>query len=226
MAKSAIGAGRKAGFYNYITQFVNFTEKDTPRVLKNYTNDLTEFINSCNFENKDNVKIALQSYLENYEDEFSKEKDYCKVRGEDNHFRYLPLKNVIIRVEESDTIYEVILRILAAKVSKVNFTISINQNTQVSKFLEDSPILFGKSDNIIKQNNDDFSKVIHKYKRVIYSNIDNVPQEVFLSAIKTSTFIIRQKPLMEGRLELLNYFEEQSISHSYHRYGNIGARGL
>jgi RHH-type proline utilization regulon transcriptional repressor/proline dehydrogenase/delta 1-pyrroline-5-carboxylate dehydrogenase len=32
--------------------------------------------------------------------------------------------------------------------------------------------------------------------------------------------------MMEGRLELLNYFAEQSVSHSYHRYGNIGARGI
>jgi RHH-type transcriptional regulator, proline utilization regulon repressor / proline dehydrogenase / delta 1-pyrroline-5-carboxylate dehydrogenase len=31
---------------------------------------------------------------------------------------------------------------------------------------------------------------------------------------------------MEGRLELLNYFIEQSISHSFHRYGNIGARAI
>ncbi|MBC8326461.1 MAG: hypothetical protein H8E27_12630 [Verrucomicrobia subdivision 3 bacterium] len=31
--------------------------------------------------------------------------------------------------------------------------------------------------------------------------------------------------LAEGRLELLWYVEEQSLSHDYHRYGNLGARG-
>jgi len=45
-------------------------------------------------------------------------------------------------------------------------------------------------------------------------------------AAKLEKSIVRAKPMMEGRLELLNYFEEQSISHSYHRYGNIGARAL
>jgi RHH-type proline utilization regulon transcriptional repressor/proline dehydrogenase/delta 1-pyrroline-5-carboxylate dehydrogenase len=29
---------------------------------------------------------------------------------------------------------------------------------------------------------------------------------------------------MEGRLELLWYLQEQSISFDYHRYGNLGAR--
>ena len=52
----------------------------------------------------------------------------------------------------------------------------------------------------------------------------SIPKIVFKNAAKSTTFIIRQKPLMEGRLELLNYFQEQSISHSYHRYGNISSK--
>jgi RHH-type proline utilization regulon transcriptional repressor/proline dehydrogenase/delta 1-pyrroline-5-carboxylate dehydrogenase len=48
----------------------------------------------------------------------------------------------------------------------------------------------------------------------------------FSEAAKIAKFIIRQKPMMEGRLELLNYMQEQSISYSYHRYGNLGARGI
>ena len=30
--------------------------------------------------------------------------------------------------------------------------------------------------------------------------------------------------LAEGRIELLWYLREQSLSHAYHRYGNLGAR--
>ncbi len=224
MAKSAIGAGRKAGFYNYITQFVNFTEKDTPKVSKKYTNDLTTFIDGCDIEDKEKLQIALQSYLENYENEFSVEKDYCNVRGEDNHFRYLSLKNVVIRVEKDDTIFEVVSRILASRVSKVDFTVSINENQNVFEFLESSKELFAVNDSLIKQNDDEFAKTLQQFERVIYSNTDKVPTQIFESSIKTTTFIVRQPPMMEGRLELLNYFEEQSISHSYHRYGNIGAR--
>jgi RHH-type proline utilization regulon transcriptional repressor/proline dehydrogenase/delta 1-pyrroline-5-carboxylate dehydrogenase len=45
-------------------------------------------------------------------------------------------------------------------------------------------------------------------------------------AAKTGFYISRTKVLMEGRLELLQYFQEQSICDNYHRYGNLGERGL
>ncbi len=232
MGKSAIGAGRKVGIFNYITQFMDFKEINTPTVAKKYSNSLTSFIAKCkneqeNKEDFEKLELALQSYLYNYENEFSQEKDYCKVRGEDNHFRYLPLKNVLIRVSKDDTIFEVVSRILAARVAKVHFKVSTSENRVVEEFLEESKdALFTNRDSLIKQSDDEFVKSLVNYDRVIYSNIKNVPKIVFEEASKNVTFIVRQAPMMEGRLELLNYFIEQSISHSYHRYGNIGARGL
>jgi RHH-type proline utilization regulon transcriptional repressor/proline dehydrogenase/delta 1-pyrroline-5-carboxylate dehydrogenase len=231
MGKSAIGAGRKVGIFNYITQFVDFTEKSTPKVSKKYENELTKFIANCKIThtNKDDfekLEHALQSYLENYENEFSIAKDYCEVRGEDNHFRYLPLKNVLIRISNNDSIFESVSRILAARVSGVKFRVSINNNELVKKFLENSKILFTSKDTFVEQNDAEFAKDIKDYERVIYSDISKVPTLIFEEASKSLTFIIRAKPMMEGRLELLNYFIEQSVSHSFHRYGNIGARGI
>lgn len=232
MGKSAIGAGRKVGIHNYITQFVDFEEKSTPKVSKKYNNSLTQFIANCKAsqpekEDFEKLEIALQSYLDNYENEFSLEKDYTKVRGEDNHFRYLPLKNVLIRVSKDDTIFEAVSRILAAKVSGVHFRVSVDSNTKVQTFLETSKeVLFGARDTLVYENDKEFVKTVSNYDRVIYSDIKKVPEEVFQKTAQSLTFIVRQKPMMEGRLELLNYFIEQSISHSFHRYGNIGARGI
>ncbi len=230
MGKSAIGAGRKVGIFNYITQFVDFEEKSIPKVQKKTTNNLTAFISKCkttqnNAEDFEKLEVALQSYLENYENEFTQEKDYCQVRGEDNHFRYVPLKNVLIRVSSDDTIFEAVSRILAARVSGVHFKVSITENKLVKSFLEEfKSELFTNRDSLIEQNDKAFIQDLSNYDRVIYSDIKKVPEIVFKEAAKTVTFIVRQKPMMEGRLELLNYFAEQSVSHSYHRYGNIGAR--
>jgi RHH-type proline utilization regulon transcriptional repressor/proline dehydrogenase/delta 1-pyrroline-5-carboxylate dehydrogenase len=47
MGKSAIGAGRKAGFYNYITQFVDIKESSSPITTKKYNTKLTQFIAKC-----------------------------------------------------------------------------------------------------------------------------------------------------------------------------------
>lgn len=230
MGKSAIGAGRKVGIFNYITQFVDFTETSKPNVSKKYNTELTRFIDSCKGASKDDIEklsVALQSYYENYENEFSQEKDYCNVRGEDNHFRYIPLKNVLIRVSNDDTIFETVSRILAARVSGVHFKVSINNNDEVKAFLEKSKeALFTARDSMIVQDDNSFARDLASYDRVIYSDIEKVPASVFKEAAKTVTYIVRAKPMMEGRLELLNYFAEQSVSHSYHRYGNIGARGI
>ena len=231
MGKSAIGAGRKAGFYNYITQFVDINETTKPKIQKKYNTGLTRFINECintqnNKEDFEKLEIALQSYYENYENEFSKEKDYAKVRGEDNHFKYLPLDNILIRVSSDDTIFEVVSRILAARIASVHFKVSIENNDLVKSFLENSKELFTSRDSLISQTEKEMIKTLSKYDRVIYSDISKVSSLVFKEAVKSLTFIVRQKPMMEGRLELLNYFVEQSISHSFHRYGNIGARGI
>jgi RHH-type proline utilization regulon transcriptional repressor/proline dehydrogenase/delta 1-pyrroline-5-carboxylate dehydrogenase len=231
MGKSAIGAGRKVGIFNYITQFVDFQEKSIPKVSKKYKNDLTSFIENCKKtkpqkDDFEKLEVALQSYLENYENEFSQEKDYCKVRGEDNHFRYLPLKNVLIRVMPDDSMFEIVSRILAAKVSNVSFKVSINDNKELYGFLKSSQELFGANDILAQEDDATFMDSISQYDRVIYSDIQKVSQEVFKKASESLTFIIRAKPMMEGRIELLNYFIEQAVSHSYHRYGNIGARAV
>ena len=36
--------------------------------------------------------------------------------------------------------------------------------------------------------------------------------------------IVSPPPVAEGRLELLWYVQEQSVSDDYHRYGNLGVR--
>ena len=231
MGKSAIGAGRKAGFYNYITQFIEVKETKIPKVAKKYNTDLTRFIENCassqnNKEDFEKLSVALQSYYENFENEFSVSKDYAKVRGEDNNFRYLPLDNVLIRVSSDDTLFDTVSRILAAKVSSVRFKVSIENNNLVQSFLSNAQELFGARDGMVVQTNDEMIKTMDKFDRVIYSDISKVPQNVFKKSADSLTFIVRAKPMMEGRLELLNYFIEQSISHSFHRYGNIGARGL
>ncbi len=232
MGKSAIGAGRKVGIFNYITQFVDFEEKTVPSTKKRYNNALTQFIEQRKSkgdykEDFEKLGYALQSYLENYENEFSREKDYCNVRGEDNHFRYLPLQNIAIRVSKGDSVFETLSRILAARVSKVNFTVSIELENELHPFLKnEAKELFGAGAILLEQDHVEFIHSIADFERVIYSDIAKVPKKIFEKAAESLTFIIRQKPMMEGRLELLNYFIEQSISHSYHRYGNIGAREI
>lgn len=240
MGKSAIGAGRKAGAYSYVSQFMEFEEIGEPIVKKVYQHPLVAVVDNWNqgvqkgvhkgFKD-DFVKlsIALQSYLQNFEDEFDKEHDYFKLRGEDNIFRYIPLKKVVLRVSRGDSLFDIISRIIAAKVSGVSLHVSVeaSYDSKVISFLfENKDLLLLSNDVIKRESEEEFVKCFASVDRIIYSDIQKVTQKAFSEAAKLGKFIVRAGALKEGRLELLNYFEEQSISHSYHRYGNIGQRAL
>ncbi|WP_024955242.1 proline dehydrogenase family protein [Sulfurospirillum arcachonense] len=240
MGKSAIGAGRKAGVYSYVTQFMDFEEVSVPKVDKKHFHPLVDIVDAWKKETNKGIHVAfknefskiesaLQSYLKNYKEEFDVEHDYFKLRGEDNVFRYLPLDKVAVRVSESDTLFEVLGRIMAARVSGVSLHVSIDatvENNVVSFIYENKDTLLKSTDVLIRENENEFVQCFSNVDRIIYSDISKVSDFVFAEAAKLAKFIVRGQTMMEGRLELLNYFQEQSISHSYHRYGNIGVRAL
>ena len=51
-----------------------------------------------------------------------------------------------------------------------------------------------------------------------------MPEAVRRAANEACIYIADAPGLSEGRLDLLWYTEEQSLSIDYHRYGNLGAR--
>jgi RHH-type proline utilization regulon transcriptional repressor/proline dehydrogenase/delta 1-pyrroline-5-carboxylate dehydrogenase len=59
-----------------------------------------------------------------------------------------------------------------------------------------------------------------KYERVRTCSGD-LSDDFYQKAAETGKHIANNKPLAEGRLELLHYLKEQSIAYEYHRYGSI-----
>jgi RHH-type proline utilization regulon transcriptional repressor/proline dehydrogenase/delta 1-pyrroline-5-carboxylate dehydrogenase len=78
----------------------------------------------------------------------------------------------------------------------------------------------------LHQSDSELIQYIAKVQRIRYASADRVPAAVLEEAAKTGFYISRTKVFMEGRLELLQYFQEQSICDSYHRYGNLGDRAI
>jgi RHH-type transcriptional regulator, proline utilization regulon repressor / proline dehydrogenase / delta 1-pyrroline-5-carboxylate dehydrogenase len=240
MGKSAIGAGRKVGIHNYITQFVDFEEVGEPKIERSIRHTFLDKIATwskgaehgihvgfkADFEK---LSLAVASYVQNYEDEFSQEKDYVKVRGEDNIFRYLPLSKIALRVSAKDSLFDVIARIAGAKIAGSALHVSIEaglENSVVSFIYENKEHLLGTNDTLVRENEEVFAQCFDSVQKILYAHASAISAYVYDQAAKSATFIVRAHPLMEGRIELLHFFQEQSISHSYHRYGNIGARAI
>jgi RHH-type proline utilization regulon transcriptional repressor/proline dehydrogenase/delta 1-pyrroline-5-carboxylate dehydrogenase len=90
---------------------------------------------------------------------------------------------------------------------------------------KDGQNLLGKSV-IERQTDQDLIRLLPDIQRVRYADPRRVPAEVFVAAAEIGFYIARAPVLMEGRIELLHYFINQSICDAYHRYGNLGERSL
>lgn len=241
MGKSALGAGIKVGGPNYVAQFMDFEETGFPSIgfirkdhyllrlaqewgLELYWGKHPEF-------RKDLIKTirAIKSYLYHYEQEFSQEKDYFHLRGQDNILRYIPVGKVVVRLHEDDSLFDVLARIAAVNISKCELSVSVPSglNNAVVAFLTDKEGRRILGDHpLIHETDSELIHNISKIHRIRYAAPERVPAAVLEVAAATGFYVSRTKVLMEGRIELLQYFLEQSICNNYHRYGNLGERGL
>ena len=127
MGKSALGAGIKVGGPNYLVQFMAFDEVGFPRTGPvSRESPLLQIIQEWEIKlvwgrlkawrtDLEKTVFGVRSCLYWMEEAFSREKDYFKLRGEDNIFRYLPYDRVVVRVHEQDTLFEVLTRVAAAR---------------------------------------------------------------------------------------------------------------
>ena len=59
-----------------------------------------------------------------------------------------------------------------------------------------------------------------EYERIRTCRAD-LPADMYAAAAAADRYIATSAPLKDGRVELINYIKEQSISFEYHRYGSI-----
>ena len=170
---------------------------------------------------------AIKSYIYHYEREFGIENDYFHLRGQDNLLRYLPVGKVMVRLHKDDSLFEVLGRISAVLVSGCELIISLPQDmdNKVTRFLrgEEGKRMLGDMP-LTVQSDDEVAAMIPEIQRIRYAAQDRVPQNVFKEAAKTGFYISRTPVMMEGQIELLQYFQQQAVCNTYHRYGNLGER--
>jgi RHH-type transcriptional regulator, proline utilization regulon repressor / proline dehydrogenase / delta 1-pyrroline-5-carboxylate dehydrogenase len=151
------------------------------------------------------------------------------LRGQDNIVRYLPIGTVVVRIHSHDTLFDVLARVAAVKISGCTLMVSLAKGLKnpVTQFLEGKPGKRFMGDVNVKEASDnDLIDIMPQVRRIRYAAPDRVPNAVFQTAAKTGFYIARTPVMMEGRIELLQYFQEQSICNNYHRYGNLGERAL
>ena len=239
MGKSALGPAIKAGSPNYVSQFMSFEETGFPRVdvikkdhaLLRLAQEWQRKADSGAFQDSaDDIRKtvrAIKSYLYHVENEFSQENDYFHLRGQDNILRYLPVGRVMVRIHAEDSLFDVLARIAAVGISGCELMISVapEVNHPAVSFLrsQDGSKLAGNQ-TVAVQTDREVIDSMPGIQRIRYADPRRVPADVFEAAAKTGYYIARSPVLMEGRIELLHYYVNQSICDAYHRYGNLAER--
>jgi RHH-type proline utilization regulon transcriptional repressor/proline dehydrogenase/delta 1-pyrroline-5-carboxylate dehydrogenase len=215
MKRSAFGGGIKAGGPNYVSCFVEFSENELNEVPQ--STPLCDLISDE--KGKIRVNFGYTSYQRAWENEFSQEKDVCHIYGEENIFRYLPLKNTGFRVDNNDNPADILLVMIAAYIAKTPLTVSVSENNPNLELIKKAvKTLSGTK--VVVEEEQAFINSIEQYERIRACS-KGLSDDLYRKAAKLGKHITDNQPLVEGRLELLHYLKEQSITNEYHRYGSI-----
>ncbi|MCL1867735.1 MAG: bifunctional proline dehydrogenase/L-glutamate gamma-semialdehyde dehydrogenase [Paludibacter sp.] len=217
MKLSAFGGGIKAGSPNYVSCFVNFKQKTLKTIPAPKTKHLPTISAMLNDSDNAYFQYVVSNYLNVYKQQFETEYLTQKIVGERNTFRYLPLKNMALRVQKNDGILDVALAIAAAVVCKAVLTVSINPADEKLPLLKKA---LEKSYHLHEESEELFLLEMYKYDR-IRTLTSELSDNFYATAAKNGQYIATQIPLSEGQVELLHYVKEQSISYEYHRYGSM-----
>jgi RHH-type proline utilization regulon transcriptional repressor/proline dehydrogenase/delta 1-pyrroline-5-carboxylate dehydrogenase len=177
------------------------------------------------------VLAAIQGYTHWARVEFHLAHDHFRLLGEDNFRRYLPVEPLRIRVHPDDSLFDIFARAAAARAAGVRATMSaphtlVGPAAAAVELLDRLTDSWGGAIEFIEEDDESLAEAIHagRVARVRYASPDRVPDAIRQAAAKSLQYLGDSPVTVNGRIELLWYFREQSVSHLYHRYGNLGLR--
>lgn len=227
MGKSAYGIGIKAGGYNYIYQFVNIVENKLPKTISvNHNQEFLPFLEIINADKEANPDSwflnAAKNYLHYYDQYFSKEIDYNFIPGQLNIARFVAAENSAIYINKNSDINKIHAVVFAACLTNKKANIIFEDKQDLQNILaQDLFAKILKNASIKNLELEEFSQEISKFSRVRFTNLAIIPEKIIKNAASNGTFLNNKEVFANGRIELLNYMQEQSFSHNYHRYGYI-----
>jgi RHH-type proline utilization regulon transcriptional repressor/proline dehydrogenase/delta 1-pyrroline-5-carboxylate dehydrogenase len=232
MGKSGFGPGMKAGGPNYVAQFMDF--EDTGASQPDGSPQLPSLaavfagLQARPQDGDARIVAAMLSYERNQREEFGAEHDHFRLVGQDNVRRYLPVGDVRVRVHPDDTLFELFGRACAAHVAGCRVVISTppGLDAPAVQRLEQVTESWAGAIEFVEETDAQLAQAIRggQVDRVRYAAPGRASLEVLQAGNAANGCVVSTPVSAEGRLELLWYVREQSISTDYHRYGNLGPR--
>ncbi|MFM8890527.1 MAG: aldehyde dehydrogenase family protein, partial [Planctomycetia bacterium] len=229
MGRSCIGPGMKAGGPNYVACFMDF--EDVPHGMATHAvedPDLAAILSRLPTDAEGGrLRAALAGYDEAWREEFSREHDHFRLLGQDNVRRYLPFGTVVVRITPADGWFDIVARTAAARVTAARVVASFAPGCPAAwhDALDALTATWAGGIELLEQGDAAVAALVGRADlRIRYAARDRVPTQIRRAAAVAGGWIADTPVVSHGRVELLWYLREQSISHDYHRYGNLGRR--
>ena len=175
---------------------------------------------------RDRFTAAWASQRQAVAEEFSREHDTVRLVGQDNLRRYRSVRLMTIRINAGDDLGDALIAISAAVAAgtQVSLSIDIQADPGLKELLESTADYVPGLIHPLEESDD---QLIDRFSQGHVGRIrmlgESSPQ-VYLACAEQFVTVVNDPVLVDGRIECLRYMDEQSISHDYHRYGNLGRR--
>ncbi|MFZ0565010.1 MAG: proline dehydrogenase family protein [Chlamydiales bacterium] len=217
---SSVGPGAKAGGPNYVVHLAKAKQVELPNEHASLPARLVPLIGAIKhfgLSEKEHTiwKKSAESYA--YWAEILKEPtDPSYLLGQDNYFYHIPLERAYLRLEGVFTHLSFLQTVAAALISETPLEISTSRPIKPLDKIEGISFIVEEENRFTER----MAQVTPARIRLLQS-----PSESFRLKMAQMGIILQSEPVLaNGRIELLHYLREISLSIDYHRYGYLGSR--
>jgi RHH-type proline utilization regulon transcriptional repressor/proline dehydrogenase/delta 1-pyrroline-5-carboxylate dehydrogenase len=221
---SCVGPGPKAGGPNYVATFCEFETTGPPTLVAAPSADVRAsvdlYANKMPDEDaRETLKAAAGSYAHWWQKEFSKEHDPSQIHGETNVFRYRHRPWHLLRIQD---VYDpgnrlsIAMVAIACQTTGAKLRMSLAANSDAIELLA----TIAGAECVVEGIDTLANRLADEKGGTIRILGEYAPQDLAPAKIGNLP-IVRSQVYANGRIELLNYLKEQSMTETVHRYGNI-----
>ena len=235
---SAYGPGVKAGGPHYVLALSTLENENTPSSGDVATEHpqldwMSAWLSEADPEQispkqKSAFSAAIDSARHAVSTEFSQQHDTVRLVGQDNLRRYRPVRGATIRVENSSAVDDAIYSLISAVGAGSQVTLSIEPTMRESTkaFLESTADYVPGLIHPVEEFEEQLAVRIHtgEVSRLRLLQPSRATSPMVIASGQQFVTVIDEPVVHDSRIECLRYMDEQSISHDYHRYGNLGRR--
>lgn len=179
-------------------------------------------------DDRESLQVAATSIRRAVAEEFGQVHDPLKLLGQDNLHRYLAVPQLRVRLQSSDRpVAALIAAMAAAEVGcRAVFSYAPDTCSETVKTLQTVMEHWAGRIELLEESDAELIQAIESgaIDRLRLLSEDYHEEAVLRACGTAFVPAIRRSISENGRIECLWFVREQSISHDYHRYGNLGAR--